>query len=341
MTISAGTRLGAYQIVAPIGAGGMGEVYRATDIKLGREVALKVLPEAFTRDTDRLARFEREARLLAALNHPHIAAIYGLERSGGVPFLVLELVPGPTLAELLAAEKLEIPEAMRVCKQIAEALESAHQKGIVHRDLKPANIMVTAEGNVKVLDFGLAKAFRGDGQPENSPTVSLENTREGAILGTARFMSPEQARRKTVDKRADIWDFGVVLYEMLTKKQLFGGGETITDTPASVIKDAPDLNALPAGTYAGTASARALPAQGCEDSPLSHRRSEGVSECRDGCRNGTCVCATARFTQKITMRRWYSGLQRLPSFVSNLRHVVSHSVRKYAHIQSRRLERNG
>ena len=191
MPLAAGTRLGQYQILAPIGAGGMGEVYRASDTKLGREVAIKVLPQAFARDPERLARFEREARLLAALNHPNIAAIYGFEQCDGVPFLVLELVPGPTLAELLGAGPLEIPEALRICKQIAEALESAHEKGIIHRDLKPANVKVTPEGKVKVLDFGLAKAFRGEGATaEDSPTVSLGNTRHGTILGTVAYMSP-------------------------------------------------------------------------------------------------------------------------------------------------------
>src|SRR5881409_3310734 len=190
MPLAAGTHLGPYQILAPLGAGGMGEVYRASDTKLGREVAAKVLPEAFARDPERLARFEREARMLAALNHPNIAAIYGFEQANGVPFLVLELVPGPTLAELLAAGPLEAPEALRVCGQIAEALEAAHEKAIVHRDLKPVNVKVTPEGKVKVLDFGLAKAFAGEPStdPTRSPTLTAAGTLEGVILGTAAYM---------------------------------------------------------------------------------------------------------------------------------------------------------
>jgi serine/threonine protein kinase len=248
MPLSTGTHLGPYQILAPLGAGGMGEVYRASDTKLGREVAAKVLPAAFARDPERLARFEREARLLAALNHPNIAAIYGFEQSEGVPFLVLELVPGPTLAELLSAGALELPEALRICKQIAEALESAHEKGIVHRDLKPANVKVTLEGKVKVLDFGLAKAFRGDGAPaDNSPTVSLDNTREGAILGTAAYMSPEQARGHPLDRRTDIWSFGCVLYEALAGRRAFAG-KTLSDTLVNVLQHEPDWDGAPAAT---------------------------------------------------------------------------------------------
>jgi len=247
MPLSAGTRLGLYEVL-PLGAGGMGEVYRASDTKLGREVAIKVLPETFARDPERMARFEREARLLAALNHPNIAAIYGLEQSEGAPFLVLELAPGATLAELLAAGALEVPEALRICKQIAEALESAHEKGIVHRDLKPANIKVTPEGKVNVLDFGLAKAFRGDGaSAENSPTVSLGNTRDGSILGTPAYMSPEQARGKPLDKRTDIWSFGCVLYEALAGRRAFAR-ETMSDTLANVLQHEPDWDAVTAAT---------------------------------------------------------------------------------------------
>ena len=248
MTFAAGATVAHYRIVSHLGTGGMGEVYLGKDTKLGREVAIKVLPAKLARDPDRLERFEREARLLAVLNHPNIAAIYGLEQSEGVPFLVLELAPGPTLAELLAAGALEVPEALRICKQIAEALESAHEKGIIHRDLKPANVKVTPEGKVKVLDFGLAKAFRGDGAPaENSPTVSVFASQEGSILGTPAYMSPEQARGKPLDKRTDIWSFGCVLYEALAGRKAFAG-LTLSDTLANVLQHEPDWDAVPAAT---------------------------------------------------------------------------------------------
>ena len=274
MPLAAGTRLGQYQILAPIGAGGMGEVYRASDTKLGREVAVKVLPEAFARDPERLARFEREARLLAALNHANIAAIYGFEKADGVPFLVLELVPGPTLAELVAAGPLEVSEALRVCGQIAEALEAAHEKGIAHRDLKPANVKVTPEGKVKVLDFGLAKAFADDAaaaDPAQSPTLSVAATRAGTILGTAAYMSPEQARGKPLDKRTDIWAFGCVLYEMLAGRRAFGG-DNITDIIAAVVTREPDWSALPAET---PANIHALLRRSLEKDPKRRLRNIG------------------------------------------------------------------
>ena len=249
MTISAGTNLGSYEILVPIGAGGMGEVYQAHDTKLGRDVAIKVLPEAFAHDPERLSRFQREAKMLAALNHSNIATIYGLEQSNGTSYLVMELVSGETLAERIKREgALPIEEALAICKQIAEALEAAHEKGIIHRDLKPANVKVTPEGKVKVLDFGLAKAFEGDAandDPSNSPTLSMAATMHGVILGTAAYMSPEQARGKAVDKRTDIWAFGCVLYELLTGKQAFGG-EDITEILAAVVKSEPDWTALPA-----------------------------------------------------------------------------------------------
>ncbi len=249
MTIAAGTRLGSYEIVAPIGAGGMGEVYRARDTKLGREVAIKVLPEAFAHDPERLSRFQREAKMLAALNHPNIATIYGLEQSGGTSYLVMELVSGETLQERVKRDgAVPIEEALAVAKQIAEALEAAHEKGIIHRDLKPANVKVTPEGKVKVLDFGLAKAFEGDSAIEdmsNSPTLSRAATMQGVILGTAAYMSAEQARGKAVDKRTDIWAFGCVLYELLTGKQAFYG-EDVTDILAAVVRAEPDWTALPA-----------------------------------------------------------------------------------------------
>jgi serine/threonine protein kinase/Tol biopolymer transport system component len=243
-----GTKLAHYEITSHLGTGGMGEVYQATDSKLGRSIAIKLLPEAFARDADRLARFEREARVLASLNHPHIAAIYGLEESGGRKFLVMELAPGETLAARISRGPIPLDEALKIAGQIAEALEAAHEKGVMHRDLKPANIKVTPDGHVKVLDFGLAKAFEGEAGSRslsNSPTITMEATNAGVILGTAAYMSPEQAKGGTVDKRTDIFAFGVVLYEMLTGVPLHQG-ETISEVMASVIKETPDLNRVPA-----------------------------------------------------------------------------------------------
>src|SRR5215472_3510182 len=237
MPLSAGTRLGPYEILMPIGAGGMGEVYRATDTKLGRDVAVKVLPESFAQDADRMARFTREARVLAALNHPHIAQIYAVEDRA----LVMELVDGEPLR---CPQPLET--ALDYARQIADALEAAHEKGITHRDLKPANIMVTPQGVVKVLDFGLAAvAQTTSSDSTNSPTLTISPTRAGTILGTAAYMSPEQARGKTVDKRADTWAFGVVLFEMLTGKPLFMG-ETVSDTLAAVLTKEPEWERIPA-----------------------------------------------------------------------------------------------
>ena len=218
MALSLGTTLGPYQVTAKIGEGGMGEVWQARDTKLDRDVALKVLPEAFTSDPDRLARFEREAKVLASLNHPNIGSIYGLEEAEGVRALVLELVEGPTLADRIKQGPIPIDEALPIAKQIAEALEAAHERGVIHRDLKPANVKVREDGTVKVLDFGLAKALEGDAgsDPSESPTLTAAATRAGVIMGTAAYMSPEQAKGKTADRRADIWAFGCVLYEMLT-----------------------------------------------------------------------------------------------------------------------------
>jgi serine/threonine protein kinase/Tol biopolymer transport system component len=251
MPISSGTRLGPYELLAQIGAGGMGEVYQAHDTKLGRDVAIKVLPEAFAHDPDRLSRFQREAKMLASLNHPNIATIYGLEHSNGTHFLIMELVSGETLAERIKREgAIPTDEALKIAIQIAEALEAAHEKGIIHRDLKPANVKVTPEGKVKVLDFGLAKAFAGDvvdSNPSQSPTLSAVATMQGVLLGTAAYMSPEQARGKAVDKRTDIWAFGCVLYEMLTGKQAFAGDD-ITDILTAVVRAEPDWQALPAAT---------------------------------------------------------------------------------------------
>jgi eukaryotic-like serine/threonine-protein kinase len=235
-----------YRIVGKIGQGGMGEVYQAKDQKLGRDVAIKVLPEEFARDADRVARFQREAKLLASLNHTNIAAIYGLEKSNETNFLVLELVEGQTLADMIKAGPIPTEESLKMAVQIAEALEAAHEKGVIHRDLKPANIKVTPEGKVKVLDFGLAKAFAGE-QAElnlsNSPTLTYAATQKGIILGTAAYMSPEQARGKAVDKRTDIWAFGCVLYEMLTGRTAFQG-EDISDILASVIKGEVKIDTL-------------------------------------------------------------------------------------------------
>ncbi len=255
-TLTAGTRLGPYEITAPLGAGGMGEVYRARDLKLDRDVALKVLPDALSRDPERLARFEREAKVLASLNHPNIAQIYGVEDSGGVRALVMELVPGETLSSLIKRAPLPIETALNFAKQIAEALEAAHDRAIIHRDLKPANVMVTPEGVVKVLDFGLATVAFGPagevapasgGGSVNSPTLTMHATQAGMIMGTAGYMSPEQAAGKPVDKRADIWSFGVVLWEMLTGRHLFTG-ETVSHTLADVLRAPIEFDKLPKET---------------------------------------------------------------------------------------------
>ncbi len=242
-----GKTVGHYEITGRLGKGGMGEVFRAKDRKLGRDVAVKVLPEEFARDSDRVARFQREAKLLASLNHPNIAAIYGLEESGQIDFLVLELVEGETLADQIKRGPISVEDSLKLALQITEALEAAHEKGIIHRDLKPANIKVTPDGKVKVLDFGLAKAFAGEQQElnlSNSPTLSNAATQAGVILGTAAYMSPEQARGKAVDKRADIWAFGCVLYEMLAGQAAWSGA-TVTDIIAASLAKDPDFTKLP------------------------------------------------------------------------------------------------
>ena len=254
MPYSEGTRLGAYEIREPIGKGGMGEVFRARDVRLGRDVAIKMLPSEVAQVPERLARFRREAQVLASLNHPNIAAIHGLEEHEGQPFLVLELVDGEDLSERLKRGPIPLEEIFDIARQVAEALEEAHNKGVVHRDLKPANIMVTPDGKVKVLDFGLAKAFaaENDGSsPElsQSPTISRQATAAGVILGTAAYMSPEQAKGKQVDKRTDIWAFGAVVYEMLTARQAFSG-EDFSETLAAILKEEPDWTRLPAATPA-------------------------------------------------------------------------------------------
>ena len=250
MALLSGARLGLYEILAPLGQGGMGEVYRARDTKLGREVAIKVLPEAWACDADRAARFEHEAQVLAALNHPHIAALYGTDQSAGRHFLVMELVEGETLAERLERGPLPVKDALTIAHQIAEALEAAHEKGIVHRDLKPANVKITPNDQVKVLDFGLAKAmdpvagFSPAANLTNSPTLSMMATQAGVILGTAAYMSPEQAQGLAADSRSDVFSFGSVLYEMLTGRQPFQG-DTAAALLASVLVREPDLDALP------------------------------------------------------------------------------------------------
>jgi Tol biopolymer transport system component len=251
MSLADGTRLEHYEIVGPLGAGGMGEVYRAVDTKLRREVAIKILPPKFASDPSRLARFEREAHLLAQLNHPNIAAIYGLEHIDGIRFLVLELVEGPTLSERLKSGSMEVGEALGIAAQIAEAFEAAHEKGVVHRDLKPGNVKITPAGKVKVLDFGLAKAL-GDAEPASASsnpdaqsTATLQETKAGVVLGTAAYMSPEQAEGKPTDKRSDVWSFGVVLYEMLSGKRCFDG-KTTSHVMLHVLEQEPDWEKLPA-----------------------------------------------------------------------------------------------
>jgi len=248
-----GQRLAHYEIVAPLGAGGMGEVYRARDDKLGREVALKILPVEMSGDPERNARFEREARSLASLQHPHIASVYGFEQEGATRFLVMELVEGEDLSQRLARGPIPLDEAIEYALQITNGLEAAHAQGIIHRDLKPANIKLTADGQIKILDFGLARVYTGDPEgesdPGTSPTLTAAMTMPGVILGTAAYMSPEQARGKTIDRRADLWAFGVVFFEMLTGKQLFAG-ETVSDTLAAVLRLDPDWASLPPKTPA-------------------------------------------------------------------------------------------
>ncbi len=250
--MKAGTKLGPYEILSPLGAGGMGEVYRARDTRLGRDVAIKVLPDAFASDSERLARFEREARLLATLNHPNIASIYGLEEVDGARYLVLEFVDGETLAARIARGALPLDETIAIGVQIAAGVEAAHENGVIHRDLKPGNVMLTPDGRVKVLDFGLATSGGGsasgsDPNLSHSPTLTHQTTRAGVILGTAAYMSPEQARGRGVDRRTDIWSFGCVLYECLTGRSLYEG-ETVSDLIARILEREPDWSALPANT---------------------------------------------------------------------------------------------
>ena len=247
MSLTPGTRLGAYEVTSLIGEGGMGQVYRATDTKLKRQVAVKILPPSLAADPDRLARFQREAEVLASLNHPNIAHIHGLEESDGGTSLVMELVEGDDLSRRLSRGAIPLDEVLLIAKQIADALEAAHEHGVIHRDLKPANIKIGPDGTVKVLDFGLAKAIAPGGASAdvlNSPTLTARNTQAGMILGTAAYMAPEQARGRAVDRRADIWAFGAVLFEMLTGKRAFPG-EDITDTLAAVVRTEPEWSLVP------------------------------------------------------------------------------------------------
>jgi len=279
MTLSRGTRVGPYEIISALGVGGMGEVYRARDAKLNRDVALKVLPALFTANPERVARFEREARLLASLNHPHIGSIYGFEDAGSMPALVLELIEGDTLEDCIRRGPLPVPEALALAQQVADALDTAHASGIIHRDLKPSNIKLTSNGQVKVLDFGLAKALAAEGSGPDLPivqtiTLTAEGTIPGAILGTAPYMSPEQARGYAVDKRTDVWAFGCVLFEMLTGTPTFVRG-TVADTLAAVIGVAPDWTLLPSDTPAGV---RRLLARCLEKDP--RRRLHDIADAR-------------------------------------------------------------
>ena len=313
MALTPGSRLGVYEVTAPIGEGGMGEVYRARDTKLNRDVALKVLPDAFAADPGRLARFEREAQTLASLNHPHIAAIYGLEESGGVSALVMELVEGEDLSQRIARGAVPLDEALPIARQIAEALEAAHDRGIIHRDLKPANVKVRLDGTVKVLDFGLAKAMEplaaASASAPMSPTLTTPAmTQAGMILGTAAYMSPEQTRGKVVDKRADIWAFGCVLYEMLTGQRAFRGDD-MSDVIASVLRDTPDLQALPETT---PTTVRRLLDRCLERDPRLRLRDIGEarvvlsdSSTQDSMRNPTTDGATHVRRGRLALMPWF------------------------------------
>jgi hypothetical protein len=308
MSLAIGARLGPYEIQSAIDAGGMGEVYRARDTKLRRYVAVKILPSSFALDPNRVRRFEREARLLAALNHPHIGAIYGFEESEGIRGLVLELVDGPTLADQIATGPLPLKEALNIARQIAEALEAAHKKGIIHRDLKPANIKITHDGNVKVLDFGLAKAFVGAGARSagldlsQSPTLTRTERRPDGIVGTPAYMSPEQARGQTVDKRTDIWAFGCVLFEMLSGRAAFAR-ETISDTIAAILEREPDWGALPLTT---PPSLRRLLQRGLEKDPNGRLRD--IADVRFAIEDSTADTERTVATPMVTNRSRRRGL---------------------------------
>ena len=321
MGLSAGARFGPFEVVAKLGEGGMGEVYRARDTRLKREVAIKVLPDGFATDPERLARFHREAELLASLNHPNIAAIYGLEesRSGGsldppidspVTALVLELIEGETLADRLARGPIRFNEAMAIARQLVEALDAAHGKGVIHRDLKPANIKITPDDKVKVLDFGLAAVVQSSGVQDvnvtHSPTLTLGATRAGVILGTAAYMSPEQATGSSADKRADVWAFGVVLWEMLTGRRIFEG-ETVSHTLAFVITKEPDWNALPSST---PSPIRRL-LRRCLEKDRKRRLPDIASaqmEIDDALTTAAADVGTTVATQQTSLSRWQRAL---------------------------------
>ncbi len=247
-----GKTISHYKVLEKIGQGGMGEVYRATDTKLNRDVALKILPEQFASDSQRMGRFQREAEVLASLDHPNIGQIYGIEEAGQTKALLLRLIEGPTLADRIAQGPIPVEEALKIALQITEGMESAHEKGIIHRDLKPANIKITPEGQVKILDFGLAKALEGETPPASdlsqSPTLTAAATKAGVILGTAAYMSPEQAKGRTIDKQTDVWAFGCVLYEMLTGRQVFAA-EDVSTILARVLDREPDFTPLPANLH--------------------------------------------------------------------------------------------
>ena len=315
MALETGTRIGVYEVTGKLGEGGMGEVYRARDTTLDRDVALKVLPETFTADPDRLARSQREAKVLASLNHPNIGGIYGLEAAGETQALVLELIEGPTLADRIAEGPVPVDEAVAIATQIAEALDAAHEQGIVHRDLKPANVKVRPDGAVKVLDFGLAKAVTADASGTSgtdAPTVSITGaTQMGMVVGTAAYMAPEQARGKAVDKRADIWAFGVVLFEMVTGRRLFDG-EDVTDTIAAVVREEPDWTRLPAGLPARVVQVmrgclRKAPAQRVRDIGDVRLAMEGTFE--------TTVSAPAAAVAAPQLPRWQQPVPLLTAFV--------------------------
>ncbi|MBK7644801.1 MAG: serine/threonine protein kinase [Planctomycetes bacterium] len=304
MPLDSGSTLAHYTILAPLGAGAMGEVYRAKDSRLGREVAIKVLPEHFADDEERLRRFEREAKSLATVNHPNVAQIFGVDQVGDTCFLVLELVLGETLEERLKRGALPLAETLDICKQLAEGLEAAHEAGVIHRDLKPANIRLTPEGKVKVLDFGLAKPAN-EGQ-SGSSTDSVLSTEAGRLLGTPTYMAPEQARGKSIDKRVDIWAFGCVLYECLTAKRAFAG-ETLTDVFAAVIEREPDWTKLPAAT---PARVRELLARCLEKDLANRQRGAGdaldLRAAREPDRNSaqpTVLCSSPGASRRSRSRR--------------------------------------
>ena len=300
MALTTGTRIGVYEVTGLLGAGGMGEVYQARDTKLDRDVALKVLPEGFASDPERLARFEREAKVLASLNHPNIGGIHGLEESEGTRALVLELIEGPTLADRIAQGPISPDGALPIATQIAEALEAAHEAGVIHRDLKPANIKVREDGTVKVLDFGLAKALdtAPEGDPSQSPTLTAAATEMGVILGTAAYMAPEQARGKPVDKRADIWAFGAVLYEMLTGARPFQGDD-VSLTLASVMKSEPEWAALPDDT---TPAVRTVLHRCLEKDP--RQRMRDIGDVRLGLHGALDTTAPATSPDPAPLRVW-------------------------------------